>query len=361
MTFNWKQFSDNCVNGILPPDQVSREILESAESDLLAILDAAYRIRMRYFGQEVYIHILNNIQNGHCPEDCHYCAQTQDASTGIRQYPLKSNAEILAEAKAAELRGAYRYCLVFAGRSPSLSRIQQLAQTVKEIKRQSNLQICVSPGILDDEQAHILKEAGVDRINHNLNTSERFYPKICTTHRYTDRVETLKIVKKAGMSVCSGLIIGMGEKSDDIISVAKTLREIEAESIPINFFLPIPGTRLKIPEHLTPQYCLRVLCLFRFLNPRADIRVAAGREFYLRSLEVFALYPATSLFLSGYLNVRGDEDSKTLMMIKEAGFNVHAEEDLSSLINKSVAASQNAAARQPDIDLKSWDELHPSV
>jgi len=359
MAIDWNSISNRALAGEKINDEILLNLLDKPGGDLLALVNAAYQIRQRYFGNEVFIHILNNIQNGSCPEDCHYCAQSKKSDTAIEEYSLKSDAEVLAEAKEAYERGAFRYCLVFAGRTPSLDRIKKLAGLVGEIKKRYNLQICVSPGILDEGKAQILKAAGVDRINHNLNTSNRHYSKICTTHGYADRLATLKVAKKNGLAVCSGMIVGMGEETADIIEVAKALREIKAESIPINFYLPIEGTRLAIPEHLTPEYCLRVLCLFRLLNPEADIRIAAGREYYLKSLEVLALYPASSLFLEGYLNVKGTTSGRTLQMIKDAGFAIRSDQDLQELIAREQTPASTATSSCNAIELKNWNDLHP--
>lgn len=307
-------------------------ILNSSEVELLPLLNAAYSVRKQFRGKEVTIHIINNAQNGFCPEDCHYCAQAKSSDASIDEYPIKSDAEILAEAKSAYERGAYRYCMVFAGRGPTKKRTEHLAHLIKEIKSKYPIEICVSTGLLDDERAKILGDAGLDRLNHNLNTSESHYPQICTTHTYGDRLNTLKSARKAGIQLCSGIIIGMGEKTNDIIDVGYTLRSLESESIPVNFLIPIEGTKIEKNSTLTPEFCLRVLCLFRFLNPKAEIRIAAGREIHLRSMEVLALYPANSLFLEGYLNTKGEQSFKTLQMIKDAGFDIQSEIPLDSLL-----------------------------
>ncbi|MBF0531895.1 MAG: biotin synthase BioB [Candidatus Omnitrophica bacterium] len=320
-------------------------ILTGRNIELLKLLDAAYTVRRTYFGNRVTVHILNNVQNGHCPEDCHYCAQSQSSKAKIETYPMKSDAEILAEAKAAHANGAFRYCMVFAGKKPSEERIRHLTGLIRKIKSLYPLEVCVSPGVITREQARTLKQAGLDRLNHNINTSRNLYRRICTSHTYEDRLQTLKNAHAVGLPVCSGVIIGMGETAEDIIDMALALREIKAESIPVNFFIPIPGLKLKNPGALTPEYCLRVLCLFRFLNPKAEIRIAAGREIHLRDMEVLALYPANSLFLDGYLNTKGEARLKTLTMIRDAGFALAGEHDLNGLIekesgNKKITKSQ---------------------
>lgn len=330
----YHQLADKSMAGESPSREICRDILSSSEIELLPLLNAAYEVRKAMAGKSVMIHIINNTQNGHCQEDCHYCAQARTSQADIEDYPLKPDEEILAEAKNACEKGAYRYCMVFSGRGPSQSRVEHLARLVREIKERYPIEICVSTGLLNPQKAQILKEAGLDRLNHNLNTSERHYPNICSTHTYADRKNTLSAARGAGIQLCSGVIIGMGETLEDIIETAFTLREMKVESIPVNLFIPIVGNKLDKVSDLTPEYCLRVLCLFRFLNPSCELRIAAGRELHLRSLEVLALYPANSLFIEGYLNTKGADRSRTLQMIKDAGFTIDSDHSLDELIAK---------------------------
>lgn len=345
-----RAFADNAI-----PNDFCRQILESAEIDLLDLVQSAFRVRKKYFGKTVMVHVINNVQNGHCSEDCHYCAQSLMSQAKIEEYPLKPDQEILAEARRAYESGAFRYCLVFSGYGPSEQRVAHLAQLIKMIKKLYPIEVCVSPGIIDREKIAMLKEAGLDRLNHNLNTSERFYPRICTTHQYADRVKTLRAAHELGLQICSGVIIGMGEETRDVIAVAKTLRDLEIESIPINFFIPIEGTQIDKPTHLSAEYCLRVLCLFRFLNPRAEIRMAAGREIYLRSMEVLGLYPANSLFIEGYLNTKGTGQKRTLRMIQDAGFEIKSDIPLEVLLQGDDTEEEP----QDTVKLKDLPALRP--
>ena len=348
--------------GKLLSDACCEKILTGADVELLPLLDAAYQVRKTYFQNEVQLHILNNAQNGYCPEDCGYCAQASSAETNIETYPLKPDAEILEEAKRAYESGAYRYCIVMSGRGPSPKRVAHLAELIHTVKAHYPIEVCLSAGLIDVESAHILKSAGLDRLNHNLNTSETHYPKICSTHTYQDRMETLQAAQTVGLACCSGVIVGMGEEIADVIKVAKALRELEVASLPVNFFLPISGTQLSefftaqrsVPTTLTPDYCLRVLCLYRFLNPRAEIRVAAGREHHLRSLEVMALYPANSMFIDGYLNAEGSAASRTLEMIRDAGFTVKTDGDASTQL-------KSEEVQKRDVLLKDLKVLRPRM
>src|SRR3970282_1933977 len=187
--------------------------------------------------------------------------------------------------------------MVNSGRGPAHRKIEEMAEVVREIKENVPINICCSLGLMNQEKAGILKQAGVQRINHNLNTSRRFYGEICTTHSYDDRVETVVNVRAAGLSPCCGGIIGMGETDDDIIDLALSLRGLDVASIPVNFLHPISGTPLERRRQLTPERCLKVLCLFRFVNPATELQVAGGRELNLGDMQPFALYPPNSLSL----------------------------------------------------------------
>jgi len=239
---DYHHLADQSLAGKELSTDLCQQILESGNIALLPLLNAAFEVRQATVGHTVKLHIINNAQNGFCPEDCHYCAQAKSAKSNIEEYPLKQKEEFLAEAKSAYENGAFRYCMVFAGRGPSLSRVQKLADLIREIKSHYPLEICVSAGLLNDEKAQILKDAGLDRLNHNLNTSERHYPKICTSHTFADRLETLQAARQAGIQLCSGVIVGMGEEDTDVIDAAKRLRKLKAESIPVNFLMDIPGT-----------------------------------------------------------------------------------------------------------------------
>ena len=348
------------LRGEMLPDELCVHILTSSAVELLPLLDAAYQVRKKYTGKEVQLHIINNAQNGYCPEDCYYCAQAKSSDADIEAYPVKSDEEMLAEAQSAYESGAYRYCMVYAGRGPSKKRVEHLARLIGEIKSRYPIQVCLSAGLIDNEDAQALKAAGLDRLNHNLNTSETHYPKICTTHTYQDRLDTLHAAQVANIELCAGIIVGMGEVEKDVIEVAKTLRELEVQSIPVNFLIPIPGNALSEAPNLSPEYCLRVLCLYRFLNPKAEIRIAAGREVHLRNMEVMALYPANSLFVDGYLNTRGESRRKTLQMIKDAGFTIKADYALEELLRQEESQNLLTIDDRKTL-LKDIKDLRPQV
>jgi biotin synthase len=322
MPDRYADLAERALADVAPSPEEARWILDGEDVELLPLVQAAFVPRRRYFGRKVGVQVLNNVQNGLCPEDCGYCAQSKVTEAAVREYPMKSDEEILKGAAEAKAGGAVRYCMAMSGRGPSLHRAQRFARLIRRIKEEHDIEVCLSAGLMGDEHVAILAEAGLDRMNHNLNTSERHYDRICSTHTYADRVATLEAARRGGIEVCSGLIIGMGEESEDIVEVGAKLRGLGAPSIPVNFLIPIEGNPVQDDGSLTPERCLRVLCLVRLQNPRAEIRIAGGREGHLRGLQSLALYPANSLFVGGYLTTRGDPWAETYAMIEDAGFEV---------------------------------------
>lgn len=343
------------------PLKTYRTLLISDDIELLPLIEAAFQVRKQYHGREVTIHVINNVQNGLCSEDCSYCAQSRNSKASITKYATKSDQEIIEEAKRAYEVGAHRYCMVYAGRSMKKERIKHLCSLIRTIKQKYPIELCVSAGILDQDATRMLKEAGLDRLNHNLNTAASRYDQICTTHTFSDRLNTLAAARKAGLEVCSGIIAGMGETANELIELAITLRSLDVRSIPINFLLPIKGNILSRPQNLTPQYCLKILCLFRFIHPTAEIRVAAGREKHLRSMEVMSLYPANSLFMDGYLNTKGAGRKRTLEMIRDAGFTIKSDKSLTDLLGQGETPLPAGRSDGPECSLKSVEELRPAL
>lgn len=319
---DWSGLAERALAGRPVTAEEALAILRSPDDELLSVLHAAFRLRARYHGRDVRIHVLRNAKSGLCPEDCAFCSQSVLHRSEVRRYPLQSVDELVAGAREAARMGAVKYCIVTSTRGPADRELEVICEAVRRIKRECNIRICTSLGLLKDGQAERLAAAGVDRFNHNLETSRRFFPEICTTHGFDDRVATIRRVKAAGLEACCGGIMGMGESDEDRVALAFELRALEVESIPVNFLDPRPGTPLERAPRLTPQDCLRALAMMRFVNPSRDIRVAGGREVNLRSLQPLALYPANSLFCNGYLTTPGQGHAADLRMIEEAGFRV---------------------------------------
>jgi len=296
-------------------------VLESTDADLATVLSAAFAVRVRHFGRRVKLCVLNNARSGLCPEDCGYCSQSAVSTAEIPRYRLRPVAELVAAAHDAVARGARRYCMVVSARGPSAGDIAHFARAARAIRGAfPDLELCVSLGILGDGQAEALRTAGVDFVNHNLNTSRRFYPDICTTHTYDDRVATVERARRAGLAACSGVIVGMGESHDDLVDVAAALAELRVESPPVNFLHAIDGTPLGDRPPLPAGDCLRALALFRLTNPRAEIRAAGGRERALGEAQPLALLAANSIFVDGYLTTPGQAHDAAVAMVESLGF-----------------------------------------
>lgn len=300
----------------------SQSVLDTPDDELLPLLYAAFRVRSKYFGRTVRLQMLQNAKSGACQEDCHYCSQSAVSTAPIERYNLLPRKQMIEGARRAAASKAQRYCIVISGRSPLDREIDEIAGAVRSIKQEIPIQICCSLGLMSEEQAKRLKAAGVDRVNHNLNTSEAFHGSICTTHTFQDRMKTIRNARAAGLEICSGGIVGMGEQDEDVIELATALRDVKPDSIPVNMLHPVAGTPLGDCHQLTPQRCLKVLCLFRFLHPSTEIRIAGGREHNLRSLQPLALYPADSVFVNGYLTTPGAPAPEVWKMIEDLGFTI---------------------------------------
>ena len=318
----WSDLADRVLAGHALTKEEGLAILSSDDTELLSLLDAAWRVRRHHFGNDVHLYFLKNAKSGLCPEDCGYCSQNVNSTAPIEKYNLLNEEEILAGAKQAYDSQARTYCIVTSGRGPSNSDVEHVSSVVKKIKDEYGLHICCCLGILSPDQATTLKDAGVDRINHNLNTSRKYYEDICSTHTFDDRLDTLKVARDAGMELCAGVIAGMGEEHGDLVDVAIELRGIKVESIPVNFLNSIDGTQLEGKWDLDPRFCLKTLCLFRFANPETEIRIAGGREVNLRSMQAMSLYPANSLFVSDYLTTKGQAAMEDFRMIEDLGFKI---------------------------------------
>ncbi|QTD39877.1 biotin synthase BioB [Sporosarcina sp. Te-1] len=323
---NYEALADRALRGEGLTDAEALAVLESPDEDLLQLLHAAYKVRKHYYGNKVKLNMIINTKSGLCPENCGYCAQSIVSKAPIEKYAMMKQEEIVAGAERAASVNAGTYCIVASGRGPVNRELEIVIDSVKEIKsKHANMTVCACLGILKPEQAKRLKEAGVDRYNHNINTSAAHHGNITTSHTYDDRVNTVESAKEAGISPCSGVIVGMRETKADIIDMARSLHALDADSIPVNFLHAVDGTPLEGTNELTPRYCLKVLCLFRFINPSKEIRISGGREVNLRSLQPLGLYPANSIFVGDYLTTAGQESDRDRQMLEDLGFEVDLE------------------------------------
>lgn len=319
---SWNDLAERVLDGEPASAAEARAVLHAPDDDLLALLDAAFRVRARHHGRDVRLHVLQNAKSGRCSEDCAFCSQSSRFETGVDTYRLQTVEELVEGARRAHAMGAVKYCMVTATRGPSQRDLDTVCEAVRRIKAEMHINVCTSLGLLKEGQAEQLAAAGVTRFNHNLETSERHYAELCSTHTWEERVATVKRARAAGLEACCGGIMGMGESEDDRLELAFALRALEVESIPVNFLDPRPGTPLGERARLSPQECLRILCMFRFVNPTRDIRIAGGREVNLRDLQALALWPANSLFVNGYLTTGGAGYERDVRMIEDAGFRV---------------------------------------
>jgi len=298
------------------------EILTWPEKQRDELMDGAFELRRKFFGREVRLKFLMNAKSGLCPEDCGYCSQSAVADSEIEKYSWRSPEELLEGARRAAELDSTRYCIVASGRGPGDREIDYLEEVVPRIKENYDLEVCLCLGLLTRDQAFRLADAGVDIVNHNLNTSEDYYGEICSTHSFEDRVRTLKHVREAGMRPCSGGIVGMGETRGDVVDLALSLREEDPDIVPVNFLIPVPGTPLEDEGDITTDYALKTLALFRYVLPESDLTVSAGREWHLGPAQAEALKAGTSLFIGDYLTTKGEDTQEDFEMIEQAGFEV---------------------------------------
>ncbi|MFM9371069.1 biotin synthase BioB [Streptomyces sp. Da 82-17] len=307
----------------LPTREEALAVLATTDDELLDVVAAAGKVRRQWFGRRVKLNYLVNLKSGLCPEDCSYCSQRLGSKADILKYTWLKPDQASEAAAAGVAGGAKRVCLVASGRGPTDRDVDRVSKTIEAIKEQNeDVEVCACLGLLSEGQAERLRAAGADAYNHNLNTSESTYGEITTTHTYQDRVDTVQQAQSAGLSACSGLIAGMGESDEDLVDVVFSLRELDPDSVPVNFLIPFEGTPLAKEWNLTPQRALRILAMVRFVCPDVEVRLAGGREVHLRTLQPLALHLANSIFLGDYLTSEGQAGKADLEMIADAGFEV---------------------------------------
>ena len=312
--------------------QLSREdalaILNTPDESLEELISFAETFRRKYKGNHVSIHILTKARSGNCSQECAYSAQSCRSKADIDKYKWVADEKLYEDNDFVNEHHLSRHCIGLSGMKFTDAEIEVLAEKIRKMKAELTL-VCCSIGCLTEHQAKVLKEAGLDRINHNLNSSRNYYPNICSTHTFDQRVANIRMLQGLGYEICSGGIIGMGESREDVVDMLMELREIQPEALPINFLLPIPGTPLEHADMsvLSTAYCMKVLCLARLLVPKADIRCAAGREVYFKGEENMLLRVVDSIFASGYLTAGGQGIRDTIQAIEAAGFTYEIESD----------------------------------
>ncbi len=290
-------------------------ILSSRLEDLVAVASEA---RRKGVGSRIEVCGIVNAKSGKCAEDCRFCAQSSHYSTEIPEYPLKSAEELLAAAKKARDNGASRFGIVTSGNRLADEEIGVVAEAVRLIVRETGIGVCASLGALDEKMFKTLKEAGLTRYHHNLETSRNYYPRIVSTHSYDERIGTVMAAKSAGLEVCSGGIIGMGETWQDRLEMALTLKELGVDAVPLNILVPIKGTPLGAVEPLSAVEALRAVALFRLILNDKDIKVIAGRETVLKDSQILMyMAGANGMMVGGYLTVGGRGVDEDKILVKE--------------------------------------------
>lgn len=289
-------------------------------SDVYKLFSYANSIREFFRGNFIDLCSIINAKSGACPEDCSYCAQSTHYNTKVDVYPLISEYRIIERAKEAKKNGARRFCIVTSGRKiDNPDEIKTIATWITQI-RDIGLLPCATLGLLREEDLYTLKEAGLNRYHHNLETSEAFFPEICTTHTYREKVKTVKKAQELGLSVCSGGIFGIGEGWEERIEMAFSLRDLDVDSIPINFLNPIPGTPLEGMGYLNPIEALKIIAIYRFILPDKEIRICGGRNVAIRTLQPFIfLSGADGLLIGDYLTTQGRNPDDDLKIMEDLG------------------------------------------
>ena len=291
--------------------------------EILELASEATRIRERFVGDEVDLCALVNAKSGQCSEDCKFCSQSAHWTTGVPNYPLMDPNQIVERAKQAKAFGAKRFCIVTATRGLSDRDLPAVCEAVRRVKEEAGLVPECSLGFVTDHQLEELKAAGMTRYNHNLETAQSHFPNICTAHTYQDRLNTLRMLRKHGLEICSGGILGLGESRRERIELAFALAELDVECAPINVLNARPGTPLESHQAPQPKEVIKTISVFRYILPRSRLELGGGREVNLRDFQAMAfLAGANSVIIGGYLTTRGRQPGQDMQLLKDLGFTV---------------------------------------
>ncbi len=298
-----------------------KEILNCSLEEFYSFLNTSLQKKFKYFGKQIETCAILNAKSGRCPSDCKFCAQSARFNLKIKTYPLLEERKLIDAALTAFEKGIDRFSFVTSGISISREELKRIAKVIEKIKSKNlKVKICASLGQLGKADLKFLKDSGLDRYHHNLETSKEFYPAITTVQKWEDRVRTIEQSKEFGLSTCFGGIFGLGESDEDVASIIETWKELQVDSIPVNFLHPIKGTPLENANFLTPLKCLRILTAIRMAIPEAEIRICGGREYNLRELQPLGLFPANALMVGNYLTTKGRSLKDDAEMIKDLGF-----------------------------------------
>jgi len=317
----WERVRARAMSG----EGIGREdalaVLSLGNDALWRLLDVTEAVRRRFKGDGIRLCSIVNAKSGLCSEDCSFCAQSRRSAAAIEKYPLRSGEEIFREAREAKERGAREFSIVASGLAmKNRGELTRVGDAIERIRTELGLETCVSLGTLSSEDVEYLLSRGLRSVHHNLETSRSFFPRVCTTHDYEEDVAAVRAAKEAGAWVCCGGVFGLGESLEDRAELALTLRELQVDSIPVNFLNPVPGTPLEGRTDLTPPDCLRIIAMMRLVNPAREIIVCGGREVNLRDLQALMFAAgATGTMVGNYLTTSGRPAEEDLRMLRDLG------------------------------------------
>ena len=314
--------AEEILEGNLPDNSVYLEILSAPDAALPGILTGAGMLREKYFGRKIHLCTICNGKSGKCSEDCKFCSQSSYSKTEAPVYPILEKEELLKGGLFSQDKPINRYSIVTTGRGLPRKDVEAVADAMRELD-DTKIKKCVSLGILKDEELKLLKDAGITRYHHNLETSRSLFKEVCTTHSYDERIGTIRAAKNQGMEICVGGIFGVGETDEQILEIALDIKALDVDAVPINFLVPIKGTPYGTIHTLTPSKCLKIIAFFRYFLPRKQIIICGGREKNLKELHPLIFYAGASGTMTGnYLTTDGRSLDDDLEMIKQLGLEV---------------------------------------
>jgi len=324
-SYTGDSFIDTQIDKVFNNQQISFKEAYTllSTNDIPTLAKGANTITRKFNGEVVDIESLVNAKSGRCPEDCSFCAQSSFYNTGISKYPLLPTEKLIDHARNAKNAGSTSFCLVCAYRSPPEKDFAQICDAISQIKNTIDIDVNVSLGFMTPERAKKLKSLGVKRYNHNLETAKSYFSQICTTHDYEDRIHTGKIIKEAGLELCCGGIIGMGESPEQRLELAFSLADLHPDEVPLNILISREGTPLMSNHPLTNEDIIKTIAVWRFIMPKTILKIAGGREKYFRDKGRYALQAgANGIISGGYLTTDGNTHNNDIKMIKEIGLEV---------------------------------------
>jgi biotin synthase len=316
---------EKALNGEPVTPEEALELLELPSDLIMPLMAAADSVRRYYKGNAISLCSIVNARSGRCTEDCAFCSQSVFSRSDIQEYDLMDNDKIIAAGKDAVKNGAHKFGIVTSGKGAETKQgdIEKICDSISSMKSSLDVHRCASLGVIDEQQARALKEAGLEEFHHNIETARSFYPNVCTTRTYDENISSIRAAKSAGLRVCGGGIFGMGEDNRQRVEMAEELRNLDIDSIPLNFLVPIEGTKLENVKPLRPIEILKIIAVYRLYLPDKDIKVAGGREKNLRDLQSFIFFAgANSTMVGNYLTTKGRDGADDLKMIEDMEMDV---------------------------------------